>query len=529
MSPAIARRARRHNPVVAPAPRAPFGEADGSRTNLDANFISFDGHPHWGGLATRADDFSTRILVGRKGSGKTVYLRRLRATAADDSAQYADEICDRPPDTATILDFSRLFNDCDQILGWWSKLWNRAILRSLASHVLCNRLAQRMNTTVLEDLREFETSSAGRLLRRFMAPISPYKQLEEIVHEYHSRNPLEAYLNNPLWADLEAVLAHTLKGAPPIYFFLDALDEHFEESPQAWLKCQEGLFFETIQFLRGREWNRLHLTVCLRDVVYASMLQSEHKTRFAGDSHIRQLNWHRSPIEAFLDVKLAQLDRRHFLGDTGSGKTVHAWLNLTEITNEKRGIREPIGQYILRHTRLLPRDVVIMGNSLCAAVEKSRQEPWLSIEEHIRRKVHDAASVFGHEQFRICANEVLSYYMPHTNPDACDNPYAEPFSESLKSMVRDIRTDRFDRSRLDQARRDSEAQFGCDPFSAMWRNGLIGYVDGPAGDERHIFYDHDSLNSFELPSAGREFVLHPIVIDAAGINSSGPIPVVPYF
>jgi hypothetical protein len=169
-----------------------------------------------------------------------------------------------------------------------------------------------------------------------------------------------------------------------------------------------------------------------------------------------------------------------------------------------------------------------MGNNLCAAAEKSRQEPWLSTEEHIRRKVHDAASVFGHEQFRICANEVLSYYMPHTNNDACDNPYAEPFSESLKAMVRDIGSDRFSRGRLDQARKDFEVHFGCDPFSAMWRNGLIGYVDGPPTEERHIFYDHDSLNSFELPGARREFVLHPIVIDATAMNSYGPIPVVPY-
>jgi hypothetical protein len=59
----------------------PFGNPDGSRApieNILDNFVDFHGNPAFGALASRPDDATTRVLVGRLGAGKTVYLRRLR-------------------------------------------------------------------------------------------------------------------------------------------------------------------------------------------------------------------------------------------------------------------------------------------------------------------------------------------------------------------------------------------------------------------------------------------------------------------
>ena len=50
----------------------PFGIPDGARASLNGNFVTFPSEAQ--GLSTRPNDFRARIIVGRKGAGKTLYL-----------------------------------------------------------------------------------------------------------------------------------------------------------------------------------------------------------------------------------------------------------------------------------------------------------------------------------------------------------------------------------------------------------------------------------------------------------------------
>ena len=62
-------------------PVGPFGNPDGSRANIEdlmSEFVDFGGNPAYGHLATRANDSMVRVIVGKLGAGKTVYLRRLQ-------------------------------------------------------------------------------------------------------------------------------------------------------------------------------------------------------------------------------------------------------------------------------------------------------------------------------------------------------------------------------------------------------------------------------------------------------------------
>src|SRR5215469_5099793 len=71
----MASRRRRLDPV------GPFGNPDGSRADIEdliSEFVDFGGNPAFGHLATRANDSQVRVIVGRLGAGKTVYLRRLQ-------------------------------------------------------------------------------------------------------------------------------------------------------------------------------------------------------------------------------------------------------------------------------------------------------------------------------------------------------------------------------------------------------------------------------------------------------------------
>jgi hypothetical protein len=79
-----------------------------------------------------------------------------------------------------------------------------------------------------------------RLLDDFRRPRSIYSQVRDIINQRHTAHQLSAYLDDPLWDDLEDLLGDVVGQCKPIYFYLDALDEEFSHAPMYWLKCQEG-------------------------------------------------------------------------------------------------------------------------------------------------------------------------------------------------------------------------------------------------------------------------------------------------
>lgn len=118
----------------------PFGNPDGSRADIEAvqkDFIPFWGSSVWGGLATEEDDLTARIIVGRKGSGKTVYLRRLHAFASNQHSIYADEIQRNLPTTETVVKFSQWCTE-KNLTEKWMNVWYAAILRAIVSNLLHN-------------------------------------------------------------------------------------------------------------------------------------------------------------------------------------------------------------------------------------------------------------------------------------------------------------------------------------------------------------------------------------------------------
>jgi ABC-type phosphate/phosphonate transport system ATPase subunit len=84
----------------------PFGNPDGSRADLDEvldNFVDFRGNPVFGALATRANDATAQVIVGRMGAGKTVYLRRLHSYQQQQESVFAGHIQQSVPTTEVIV------------------------------------------------------------------------------------------------------------------------------------------------------------------------------------------------------------------------------------------------------------------------------------------------------------------------------------------------------------------------------------------------------------------------------------------
>ena len=165
----MAGRRRRLDPV------GPFGNPDGSRADIEdliSEFVDFGGDPAFGHLATRANDSMVRVIVGKLGAGKTVYLRRLQDFQSHQDSVYADAPQQSLPKTEVVVKACQWFSD-QVLVEKWMQIWDRAIMRSLTSHLLTRpELRQQLRDEQIEEIQ----GPYARLLDDFRRPRSIYSR-----------------------------------------------------------------------------------------------------------------------------------------------------------------------------------------------------------------------------------------------------------------------------------------------------------------------------------------------------------------
>ena len=513
----MASRRRRLDPV------GPFGNPDGSRADIEdliSEFVDFGGDPAYGHLATRANDSMVRVIVGKLGAGKTVYLRRLQDFQAHQDSVYADVPQQSLPKTEVVVKACQWFSD-QVLVEKWMQIWDRAIMRSLTSHVLSRpELRQQLRD---EQIDEIEGSYA-RLLDDFRRPRTIYSQVRDIINQRQTAHQLSTYLDDPLWDDLEDLLGEVVGRCKPIYFYLDALDEEFSHAPMYWLKCQEGLFYQVMRLLRDhRLGGRLHVVVCIRDIVMSSVYRSEHAPRYYNEPHIRVLTWDRSSLLYLLQRKLQRLPPSLLMRRAATGPpTISDWLGVNGHWPGPDG-DGPIGDYLLSHTRMIPRDIISLGNDLNEEVLRQKQAGQEGLPPAaLQRVVQRCAKRFGDSQLAQCANQISSDLMPAC---AALHDYSELFTstqayisgvqEDVRSFVRLIGVDLFSRADLEALQEVADLHFekATDLASVLWQNGLLGYVDESG---RRRFYSMGDVEEFHFPPDVGTYVLHPCLVYTVG-------------
>lgn len=517
-------------------PVGPFGNPDGSRADLDEvleQFVDFRGNPAFGALATKASDATVRVIVGRMGAGKTVHLRRLQSYQQQQASVFAGHVQQSVPSTEVIVKACQWFPSA-YLTEKWMQLWRCAILRSLATHLLADQ-------NLVPYLTEEEERSLRRryieLLDDVRRPRSVYSELRAIIGRCNSAYELTRFMDDQRWDDLEDVLAELLAETPPIFFYIDAVDEEFSSAPMYWMRCQKGLFFETMRMLRNpRLGGRLHIVACIRDIVLSSVYRDEHAPRYHGEPHIRVLSWGRGSIEILLRDKLRRLSRSYLMAPESSEDRIECWLGSAVVHNEKRDIDERAVDYLLRHTRLIPRDVVSLGNAVCQEILRHKALGSDRIASPaLRRIVSRSAKRFGNSQLAQCANQIAADMMPG---NAALHGYSEAYvssqeySQTIQRQVRDILglvgIDRFGFKDLITLRDAGNELFdgNTDVPSVLWQNGLLGYAERPG---TYRFYSLADIDEFEVPEDVEEYAFHPVVIDAVrSVTSTGRQPVHPY-
>jgi hypothetical protein len=513
----MASRRRRLDPV------GPFGNPDGSRADLEdvlSEFVDFAGNPAYGHLATRANDSMVRVIVGKLGAGKTVYLRRLQDFQSHQDSVYADLPQQSLPKTEVIVKACQWFSD-RVLVEKWMQIWERAILRSLASHLLRRpELRQQLRDDQADEIEH----SYARLLDEFRRPRNIYSQVRDIINQRQTAHQLSTYLDDPLWDDLEDLLGEVIGQCRPIYFYLDAVDEEFSHAPMYWLKCQEGLFYQVMRLLRDpRLGGRLHVVICIRDIVMSSVYRSEHAPRYYNEPHIRVLTWDRESLLYLLHQKLKRLPPTLLMRRPATGPpSIRDWLGVNGHWLGPDG-DGTIEDYLLGHTRLIPRDIISLGNELNEEVLRQKQAgseglPPAALQAVAQR----CAKRFGDSQLAQCANQISSDLMPES---AALHDYSELFTstqtyisgvqDDLRSFVRLIGVDRFSRADLEALQEvvDLHYQQVTDLASVLWQNGLLGYVDETG---RRRFYSMGDVEDFHFPPDVATFVLHPCLVHAVG-------------
>jgi hypothetical protein len=512
----------------------PFGNPDGARADLAEvldDFVDFDGNPAFGDLATRADDAKVRVVAGKLGAGKTVQLRRLQEFQGRQESVYADVPQQGLPTTEAIVKACQWFPR-DLLEEKWILLWNRAVLRSLSTHLLRARdLVPHVDPKLAEDIE----SHYAHLIGEFRRPRSIYSELKHLIDQANNAHQLTKQLNEPSWDDLEDVLAEVLRRCPPIFFYLDGVDDEFTFAPMYWLQCQKGLFQQVMRLLRDpRFGGKLHVVISVRDVVMSSILQSEHAPKFIGEPHIRLLTWDREALGVLLHRKLQMLHHSYFVGDRSESASVAAWLGTPTIHNVARNVTEDATDYILRHTRLIPRDLVSIGNALSLEARKRAIKKSEIPQDRLREIVSRCAGRFGDSQLAQCSNQIASDIMP---TDAAKHDFAHVYTgtqayvqqigDDLRGMIRVVGVDRFGRAELAslQSLADEEWDASTDLAAVLWQNGLLGYIDRSG---HSTFYGLGGSDQFRMPEGSDTFVFHPCLIDSVGIASVGPEPVSPF-
>ena len=509
----------------------PFGPPDGARADLDeirSHFVRIT-DIQMDDLDRRPNSRSPRLIVGKKGTGKTVYLRRLRAAASAEQSIYADAVRHDVPLTADVIkvcEFSPAL-----AVETWKWIWRRAIMRSLASHLLYRPELRGHLTPEQVDLLEEEYETA---LGRPRFPRSIYTEARKIASKAQGQDGLRRELHHEDWDDLEELLGEIVARMPPIWFYLDSVDEQFETAPKHWLQCQKGLCLEVLDLLRDvRFGSRLHVVVAIRDLVRSSLIRGENAMRYLRSRHIRVLDWDHKTIRRLLHEKIRRLPARYRMNPDLDG--VQGWLGATEVYNERRGVWEQLEDYLLRHTRLIPRDIVQLGNELCSAVVEAKAGGAKSLDpETIRMSVGKVAKELAEEQLAVCGNHLASDIMPvnAAREGITDYYMSETYGESVQDelcgFIAEVGKDRFTMNELNDA---LEAKAGPvlsshpNPLNLLWQNGLLGY-DPPDDTFHHShFYGGDDVADFQLPLEFDRYVFHPIVAHRVSIKPAGQHPV----
>ena len=494
----------------------PFGSPEGAWGDLK-QLVEIPSRFH--GVGRSPEDSSIRIVAGALGSGKSLLIRRMQA---HQSQRRGPEVfapaVQRSSDLRTedVVSFTKKIGAPVSNSEMWKLLWRRGIMRSLASFI-------RM------DLNEYVPMELQGLFVKYESLLGSVDRTERlVVHEVKqiigassTGNAYRKYLDDDRWADVENYLARVLDVSPPVFLYLDEIDKEFKSAPSVWTLCQKGLMHTILDLQREDHFQgRLHVVAAVRDTTMASVAASEHAQRLLDPTYVNLMSWDREASKYFLEQKVSRLPDAYFLDS--NQRTVESFVGLSEITPAREGAQpESVADYLVRHTSMVPRDIIRMGNRICDQLSRLGRESLT--EDSLRKIVSSQAAGFAFKLLSVTANQVVSDVMPADwwKRGAKNEPYALNWSRDqvlrcIESTASEV-VGYEDLEAMDSLATDLFGVYDSGKHvhlaDVLWQNRLLCAVY----DDGHIQYfaPSDSSVSVSLPVVGgvTSYVWNPILFD----------------
>jgi hypothetical protein len=191
------------------------------------------------------------------------------------------------------------------------------------------------------------------------------------------------------------------------------------------------------------------------------------------------------------------------------------------------------GEFLLRHTRFLPREVVEIGNAICNAMLTKGSE---SQAINIWSLVVKEAEHIGERALEVLYDHIISF-SDEVYPSENER---EIYRNSLKSGFQGfrgaIKSEIFSRKELESANAmflekscdtDLKISFG----DLLWQHGLLGYMysdetqsaDGEVALFYHAVGGTEGSRAYSLPDSAR-YRLHAALLDAHNFDLDRNVP-----
>lgn len=517
-----------------------FGNADGS-TEDEKTFIRFD--HRWGDIAFRPSDRQVRIIVGRRGAGKSRYIR---AMERDAGRQDSDRLLVFPQKDESVWIsemrwLHQTYAEHHERQETWRRLWGSAVYASIATHFLNFHEPSGTSIAIRGEDRAFFTGICKHLFDKPTVATPIVAVLNQFLARYSDRSRLDSFLKEEFWTELEDRVLNTSASSTPIACYIDTLDETFTASPAAATDCQVGLLQWMLRkFQDPNVSNRLHIVVTVRDTVYASLMQGEHGQRYNRTDLIRCLDWTDDAADYFLMKKIEALAPRARIAAKEKVNDTAQWLGTDQIINDVRhGETEPVRRLIIRHTRFLPREIIEIGNALGGYVEACIADSTPTSNGAIVQIIMDTGRQLALRAVETATDHMVALDHDH-NRTVVSNGFRQEVIRAIdRVFIPALKAERFTLDELRFAERKfTEAIGGWSPKfdwrigslgAVLWLHGLIGFEDlsGPQPIVKY-FSSTRSLRShlsMELPEADH-YYLHSALIRPKRMEIEPVAPVV---
>jgi len=451
------------------------------------------------------NETNKRIVVAPKGYGKTFLLKSKRILLQQNSENLSclpeNQLVD-----ATISDSPSLSQaDVQRFVDYtfWCQVWSAALMLSVV------KSSAKYYPLDPDDFR----SAVIRQLLLSSYPVSPFDALKRLINS--DREFQQARRSH----DLTTLMSYYRQIRRPVAVFVDTIDEYFEgyvsqsevdasymhrnKDSRIWIVGQLGIC-RAIRELLGVN-SHVKIFVSIRKEAFNS-LDYYDRNAVNISSLVVQLHYSANELGRIFDNNIAAMQRDDLMQPreaTPIARFIGA-ANAT-ILNPITKKSELFYDFMVRHSLYRPRDLMLIGGKIAQIPTAERTQ------ERLRAAVDQAAG------------EIVSHYLAEMR-GLTDVPDRVLFGLIPSNVL--------DRSALQGIAEGYAAQLktkglddsGADPFSALYRLGLLGVVrrNREQQDIQIFRRPHDierGESEVTLP-AERHYLIHPALDDLIAQASS---------